>query len=97
MMMKIQWSRLAIEDLQALRAHVAEHDAAAAKRLAETIVLAVETLLSEHEEIGRPGRVAGTRELVVARTPYIVPYRMRAGVVEVLRVYHGARRWPTRF
>jgi toxin ParE1/3/4 len=96
-MTKIQWSRLAIEDLQALRAHIGEHDAAAAKRLAEAIVSSVETLLSEHEGIGRPGRVAGTRELVIAQTPYIVPYRVRAGVVQILRIYHGARLWPTRF
>jgi len=84
------------EDLQALRAHIGEDDPLAAKRVAATIVATVETLLSEHAQIGRPGRTVGTRELIIARTPYVVPYRVRGSVVHVLRVYHGARRWPMR-
>jgi toxin ParE1/3/4 len=47
--------------------------------------------------MGRPGRVTGTRELVVDGTPYILPYRVRNRVVQILRVLHGARRWPQRF
>ena len=53
-------------------------------------------MIPENPGIGRSGRVPGTREFVVAHTPYIVPYRVRHGMVEVLRVYHGARRWPDR-
>ena len=44
--------------------------------------------------LGRPGRVEGTRELVVPDTPYLVPYRGRGHAVEILRVFHGARKWP---
>jgi toxin ParE1/3/4 len=44
--------------------------------------------------MGRPGRVPGTREFVIARTPYVVPYRVRGDAIEILRVYHGARLWP---
>lgn len=44
--------------------------------------------------MGRAGRVAGTRELVVADTPYIIPYRVRGDAVEILRVFHAARKWP---
>ena len=47
--------------------------------------------------LGRAGRVTGTRELVMSRTPYIVAYRIHADVLEVLAVVHGARRWPERF
>jgi toxin ParE1/3/4 len=47
--------------------------------------------------LGRPGRVEGTRELVVANTPYLVSYRVRNNVVEILRVFHGARKWPQKF
>ncbi len=51
-------------------------------------------MLAKYPEIGRPGRVRGTRELVVAGTPYIAAYRIMGEVVTVLRVLHGARRWP---
>ncbi len=50
--------------------------------------------LAEQTEIGRPGRVKGTRELVITRTPYIVVYRLDDGVVHIERVLHGAQRWP---
>jgi toxin ParE1/3/4 len=60
-------------------------------------VCTVEALLPEHPEIGRPGRISGTRELVVRGTPFIVPYRTVGREIQVLRVYHGARKWPDRF
>ena len=44
--------------------------------------------------MGRPGRIAGTRELVVTRFSYILPYRVRNESVEILRVFHSARKWP---
>jgi toxin ParE1/3/4 len=46
--------------------------------------------------IGRPGRVAGTRELVTAGTPYIVPYRVAGDAVQIITVLHGAQNWPDR-
>jgi toxin ParE1/3/4 len=92
--MKVRWSRLAVEDMLALRAHIGEHNPAAAQRMAQTIASNVNKLLPENPQLGRPGRVPGTRELVIARTPFIVPYRVRHGVIHVLRVYHSARRWP---
>jgi toxin ParE1/3/4 len=51
-------------------------------------------LLSQYPEMGRPGRVKDTRELVIHRTPYVAIYRIRAGVVEIFRLLHGAQRWP---
>ncbi len=53
--------------------------------------------LANHPALGRPGRVSGTRELVVSGTPYIVPYRVRGETVEILRVQHAARKWPEKF
>jgi toxin ParE1/3/4 len=47
--------------------------------------------------MGRPGRVPGTRELVIPGTRFIVPYRLQGNTIQVLRVFHGARRWPERF
>jgi plasmid stabilization system protein ParE len=56
----------------------------------------VEYLLSENPKLGAPGRVPGTRELVIPKTPYIVPYRVRGSRIEIARVYHTSRRWPDR-
>jgi toxin ParE1/3/4 len=53
--------------------------------------------LSDHPHVGRPGRVSDTRELVITATPYVAPYRVAAGVIEILAVMHGARRWPEGF
>jgi toxin ParE1/3/4 len=95
--MIVRWSPEAIEDLASLRAYIAEHNPGAAKRTVLLILRGVDQLLSSHPEIGRPGRVPGTRELVIERTPYIVPYRVRDNRIQVLRAYHTARRWPERF
>jgi len=53
-------------------------------------------MLADHPNMGRCGRIAGTRELVVTRFSYILPYRVRGASVEVLRVFHSARKWPRR-
>jgi toxin ParE1/3/4 len=95
--MTLQWSPESIYDLIALRAHIAEDNPAAAKRVALHILYCVEHLLSENPELGHPGRVPGTRELVIPKTPFVVPYRVRDNVLEILRVYHHARRWPEGF
>jgi toxin ParE1/3/4 len=94
--MNIVWSPEAFDDLAALHAYIAEDAPAVAQRTVMRVVNAVEQLLVEHPAIGRPGRVPGTRELVIAGTPFIVPYRVRGNTLQVLRVYHGARRWPDR-
>lgn len=90
------WSPEAIDDLVALRAHIEKDDPAAARRVALHVVHNVETLLSKNPQMGRPGRVPGTRELVIPGTPFIVPYRLVESTIQVLRVFHSARRWPRR-
>jgi toxin ParE1/3/4 len=91
------WSPEAIADLAALRAYIAQDDPAAAQRIALHILHNVEALLPNHPGMGRPGRVPGTRELVIPKTPFIVPYRVEGDRIQILRVFHGARRWPERF
>ena len=61
------------------------------------IMHTIEQLLPYNPQIGRPGRVPGTRELVIPKTPFIVPYRLHRNVIQIIRVYHGARRWPESF
>ena len=94
--MRVRWTRRAGANLDREKAYIAAFDPAAATRTATRIVEAVEHL-AQHPESGRPGRVPGTRELVVSGTPYIVPYRVQGNTVQILRVLHGARKWPTRF
>jgi toxin ParE1/3/4 len=77
----------------AARAHSVD-DPAASKRVALHILHCIEKLLSHNPELGRPGRVPRTRELFIPKTPFVVPYRVSNTVLEILRVYHHARRWP---
>jgi toxin ParE1/3/4 len=91
---KIVWSHPAIDDLAAIRAFISRDDPKAAQRVALHIVETIETTLAGSPHIGRLGRVPGTRELVVSKTPFVVPYRVKDETIHVLRIYHGARRWP---
>jgi len=91
--LKIRWLRRALANLEAEAAYIAEERPEAAAIVVTRIVEAVE-LLAEQPALGRSGRVVGTRELVVAGTPYLVPYRVRRDAVEILRVFHTARRPP---
>jgi toxin ParE1/3/4 len=95
--LRLFWSRRAIHDLRAIQAFIEKNDPTAARTITLRIIDAVETVIPTNPNIGRLGRVPGTRELVVARTPYIVPYRFHGEMIEVLRIYRGARRWPGRF
>jgi len=90
---RVRWTPSALRDLEAIGDYVAKDKPGAASRLVGAIFDRTELLIL-HPESGRPGRIAGTRELVVTGTPYVVPYRVREGDVEVLAVFHGARRWP---
>jgi addiction module RelE/StbE family toxin len=86
---------VALENLNTEADYIAQDNPAAAARTVELIIRAVDEL-KRYPAMGRPGRVLGTRELVIAGTPYIVPYRVRKANVEVLRVFHGARKWPAK-
>src|ERR1019366_273763 len=94
--MTLSWSPESIHDLIALRAYIAKHDPASAKRVALHILYSVEHLLSDNPKIGHSGRVPGTRELVIPKPPYVIPYRVRGSMIEIVRVYHSSRRWPQR-
>ena len=91
--MRVVWTARALRDLAALRAYISQDNLPAAERQVEFVLAAVAGL-ARFPDIGRPGRRSGTRELVVGRTPYLVPYRVRGELVEVLRVLHGRQRWP---
>lgn len=94
--MKLRYTIPALDDLDANHAYLNERNPRAA---AQTILRIRDAArgLKEHPEMGRPGRVAETRELVVADTPYVVAYRIHADAIQILRVLHGAMRWPRNF
>jgi toxin ParE1/3/4 len=85
--LEVRWLKRALANLDAEAAFIALDNPAAAARVVDTLARTVE-LLAQHPGLGRPGRVEGTRELVVANTPYLVPYRVRNKLV-----FHGLLRW----
>jgi len=93
--MRVRWLRKALQNLAGEAEYIARNDPVAAAHMVARMSEAVERL-SSFPALGRPGRVVGTRELVVTGTPYIIPYRVRGGDVEILRVFHAARKWPER-
>jgi toxin ParE1/3/4 len=93
--MRIAWTAAALRDLAAIREFIAAANPLAADRQVRLILAGVATLL-QFPQIERPGRVIGTNELVIARTPYLVPYRIRGETVEIARVLHARQRWPDR-
>ena len=91
--MQVKWLRKALRSLDDEAMYIAADDANAARVLVARVLGAV-AMLAEQPGLGRTGRVPGTRELVVDRTRYIVPYRVRGQTVEILRVFHTSRRLP---
>ena len=92
--MEIVWRRAALNDLEAIREFIEQDNPDAAARVYEAIRAAVDPLAA-HPNIGRAGRVEGTREL--SSLPYIVVYRVVEEQVRILSVMHTARQWPRRF
>ena len=87
---------LAAQDLEAAYDYAQQDSENAAKQLTARIFSAV-GMLTPHPLAGREGRARGTRELAVARTPYVIAYRIRQDEIQILAVLHGAQRWPTTF
>jgi toxin ParE1/3/4 len=94
--MQVEWLRCALRNLEREAAYIARDNPQAAAAL---VMEADEStrLLTRHPDMGRPGRVPGTRELGLPHFPYIIPYRVKAQRVEILRVFHTSRKWPPGF
>jgi plasmid stabilization system protein ParE len=90
---RIEYAPRYFRRLEDIREHNVADNPTAASRIIARIRAAV-TRLAASPALGRPGRVAGTRELVVPGTPYIVPYRVKGGVVQIITILHGAQEWP---
>lgn len=99
--MSVRWTRKAFADLDSIFEAIALDRPLAAARVLRALMAAGEKLL-DHPHRGRPGRLRDTRELVAPGLPYVLVYAVNASLVHikpdiiVLRVVHGAMRWPPR-
>jgi addiction module RelE/StbE family toxin len=93
---RLEFARRYFRHLEDIKERIAADNPAAAARMIERIRDAV-SRLAGFPASGRPGRVVGTRELMIAGTPYIVPYRVKGDAVQIITILHSAQRWPERF
>ena len=95
--MKVVWTRKASRHLRAAYEYWShESSTAAADTMLDRIFSAVE-LLQRFPGAGRPGRITGSRELVIVPTRFLIAYRVRRSKIEILALLHGARKWPEAF
>lgn len=87
--MPIVFSPEALADLIDIRTYIGHDNPFAASRVAIQLIAACDKL-EYLPERGRPGLVAGTRE-ITAVWPYVIVYRIRADAVEIVRIWHGAQ------
>lgn len=94
----ITWRPAALDAREAILVRgEAEFGAVVALQTDDRLVEAVANL-ADNPQLGRRGRVAGTRELVVPQTPFLLIYRYMVepapGGIEVVAVVHHAQQWP---
>jgi toxin ParE1/3/4 len=90
---RVVWAARTQRRLQEIVAFISSDRPAAAERVLDQILSAARTL-GEHPNLGRRGRLRGIREFVVAGTAYLLIYRVRGDVLQVLTVFDARRRWP---
>lgn len=93
--MRLEWSVDSRADRSRILDYIAEESLTSALEVDERIG-SIDPQLRQFPLSGRRGKVAGTRELVIPRTPYIAIYELRGELVFILRVVHGAQQWPPR-
>jgi toxin ParE1/3/4 len=94
--MRIRWLKTASKNLAAAMEAIAQDDPGMAATIYGHIRARVDALLQQPAQ-GRPGRVYGTRELVLEKYPYIVPYRVKDNEIQILRVFHTSRKPPSKW
>jgi toxin ParE1/3/4 len=96
---RLEWSATALVELEKGIAYYAERNPVAAQRMLEEIDHAALSLIAATVPArGKPGRMPGTRELVLgSHTPYILIFRevvKEVTTIQILRVMHTARKYP---
>lgn len=90
---KVKFSASSLKDLKSIQEYICENNREAAKEVVAYIIEKIETVIVSNPGAGRAGRVLRTRELVISKYPYIVPYQVREDVIYILRVLHTSRKW----
>jgi len=89
----VKFSASAAEDLKTIQEYICENNREAAKKVVAHIIKEIETVIVPNPGAGRAGRVLRTRELVISKYPYIIPYQVRENTIYILRVLHTSRKW----
>ena len=89
--LRIRWTKIAADDLESAHDFLTEQSQVQADKLIQRILSAID-VLERFPQMGRPGRVQGTRELVIK--PFVVAYRIQGSEIHILSVLHAARKWP---
>ena len=93
MALEVKFSKSAVEDLNSIKEYICLNNFIAAQKVVAYIIKTIEDVLVENPSVGRAGRVLRTRELVLNKYPYIIPYQVRDGVIYILRVFHTSKKW----
>ncbi len=93
--MRLEWSPHAVADLKAISEYI-EQDRSleTANRVSRAIYNSIQELTRPAPHRGRPGRIEGTREIVISGLPYLVAYQVLEERLLILNIVHGAQRWP---
>ena len=94
--MRVKWLESAINSFDSAMAYIAKEDAEAAIKISEYIQARIDSLRKQPSQ-GRQGRIFGTRELVIDKYPFIIPYRVKDGELQILRVFHTSQRPPQKW
>ena len=92
--MRIRWTQTAAHDLTSICDYIQQHDTPSTARRIALLIYQSAGSLNKFPHRGRVGRKPGTRELVLTNLPYVVIYRVRENIVEIIRILHGAQNWP---
>jgi toxin ParE1/3/4 len=92
--MRVRWTTDAADDLERICDHTAKDRPDSARRVAQSVIERIGTL-ETFPNLGRVGRVQGTREIAFPPLPFVAVYEVREGQIVVLRILHGAQRWPS--
>lgn len=93
MVYKVKFTTSSLNDLKSIQEYIYENDKEAARKVVAHIIEKIETVIVQNPAAGRAGRILRTRELVISKYPYIVPYQVRENNIYILRVLHTSRKW----